>query len=84
MERKVNVTVNEILDALAAGTIHDTADQPDVHTGAEVRKAMGWSGGRFGSEMRLLLLARRVTVTRVFRPAIDGSLRNVPGYRFLR
>ena len=83
----MKITSNEILDALKDAMQKNPSG--DGFTIRELRMSMG-KGGELASEIlvregvRKLLQSGKATTVRLYRPAMDGILRNVSGYLLVK
>lgn|GEM_PF-7119803 len=78
----MNITVNEILDALAAASTATVS--PDTHSGPAIRAALGVGPVAFAEVMGPLIESGAVLVVRRRHVAIDGRTANTPAYLFVR
>lgn len=79
MEARV---VAPTVDAIIAAIQSATDSEPDgVVTMLELCERTGWHIDKGRAEIKRLMLAGRIEVVKVWRPAIDGVKRAAPAYR---
>lgn len=82
MEASVNITVAEVLAALADAEVKPS--EPDgCFTREELADATGWHKEKVLANLKVLVRARRATVVTVERQDMTGRWQKKPGYRLM-
>ncbi len=75
----MKVTTDDLLDALKQALAKP--EHGDASTVADIVAATGQHEKRVRDGLRLVMAEGRLEVVKVFRPAIDGRMAKVAGYR---
>lgn len=77
---RVNITQNDVLD-LIRQTRAGALNPEGAMTVTEIVRESGMNIQRVRAELRRSIADGRVEVVRVYRPAVDGTMRPSPAYR---
>lgn len=81
MEARVNLSVAEVLEALAqAAEIGERP--PHTYSGTEIMHGMKWGHPRFVRQMRAWLSDGTCKLVTYRKPGLDGRTATVKGYQF--
>ncbi len=79
----MQITTNELLDALANAEQSTDEMPPHTYSGPEIRRAMGIGAEKLAALVRSMVADGTMQVVHVKRKAIDGRMCRVAAYQIL-